>query len=59
MFKNLFRKQTQQQKLKKEYEKLLEQSFKLSHVNRKESDRLAAKANELMTQIEQLKANEN
>lgn len=58
MFKNLFKKKTEHQILTKEYEKLLEQSFKLSRTNRKESDRLAAEANKLMLQIEQLKETE-
>ncbi len=55
MFKNLFKKKSRYQQLRKEYENLLERSFKLSSINRKESDRLAAEANKLMTEIEQLK----
>jgi hypothetical protein len=41
-------------KLEKEYAILLEESYRLSHVNRKQSDLKAAEAEEILTQIKAL-----
>lgn len=54
MFK-LFRKKTKIEILQKKFEKLLEQSFDLSKVNRTESDIKFLKAQEVMDEIETYK----
>jgi len=43
-------------KLEKKYQQLLEQSYKLSHTNRKASDQKMAEAEEIRKEIEQLEA---
>jgi hypothetical protein len=48
----LFKKKTEKEKLQAEYEKLLKKSYDLSTVNRAESDKVAAKADELAKKIE-------
>ncbi len=48
----LFKKKTEKEKLQAEYEKLLKKSFELSTVNRAESDKIAAQADELGRKIE-------
>lgn len=53
----LFRRTTPKDKLNKKYRKLLEQSKALSTVNRKESDKLLAEAEEVLNQIKKLEAN--
>jgi hypothetical protein len=40
------------EKLEKKYQKLLEESYKLSHVDRKKSDLKAAEAEELRKEID-------
>lgn len=50
----LFRSKTEVEKLTAQYKKLLEESFKLSHSNRKASDLKAAEAEELLAQIDKL-----
>lgn len=47
-----FKKKTEKEKLQAEYEKLLKKSFELSTVNRAESDKIAAQADELGRKIE-------
>lgn len=54
---NIFKKKTEVEKLNIQYEKLLEKSYKLSTVNRKLSDSLAAEADEILKQIDVLKKN--
>ncbi|MCO4821517.1 MAG: Lacal_2735 family protein [Flavobacteriaceae bacterium] len=53
---NIFKKVSQTEKLNSQYKKLLEESYKLSTTNRKLSDRKAFEANEILKQIELLKA---
>lgn len=48
----LFKKKTEKEKLQAEYKKLLNKSFELSTVNRAESDKIAAQADELGRKIE-------
>ena len=43
-------------KLEKRYQQLLEQSYKLSHSNRKASDQKMAEAEEVRKEIEKLEA---
>lgn len=53
-----FGKKTELQKLEKQYKKLLDESYALSHTNRSASDIKAAEANSLMDKIIELKAKE-
>ena len=53
----LFRRSSPKDKLNKKYKKLLEQSKALSTVNRKESDKLLAEADEVLNEIKKLEAN--
>ncbi|NVK27870.1 MAG: Lacal_2735 family protein [Flavobacteriia bacterium] len=48
----LFKKKTEKEKLEDKYQKLLDQSYKLSHSNRAESDKLAAQAEEVRVKLE-------
>lgn len=50
----LFKKKTEKEKLEETYKKLLEESYKLSHTNRKESDKKAFEADELLKKIQSL-----
>ena len=50
----LFRKKTEKERLQSRYYKLLEDAYKLSKVNRAESDLKLAQADELMKRIELL-----
>lgn len=50
-------KKTPLQKLEKEYYRLMDESFKMSTINRAESDKLTAKAYELAAQIDKLTQN--
>ncbi len=52
---NIFKKKSELEKLEITYKKLLEESFKLSHVNRKLSDLKSAEADEILKKIEALK----
>lgn len=52
---SLFKKKSPEEKLQAQYKKLLEESFKLSHTNRKLSDEKLAEANKILEQIEALK----
>ncbi len=51
----LFKKKSKREVLTKKYQKLMEESYKLSHTNRKASDDITAEAEEVMKEIEQLK----
>lgn len=53
MFK-IFKKSKPEDKLKKKYKQLIEESFKLSKVNRTASDAKQAEAQEILKQIEDL-----
>jgi hypothetical protein len=55
MLGKLFGKSTPKEKLQKKYEKLLEESYKLSTTNRAKSDMLRAEAEEVAKEIENLK----
>jgi hypothetical protein len=48
----LFKKKSEKEKLQEEYSKLLKESHRLSTINRAESDKMAAKADELGKKIE-------
>lgn len=50
----LFKKKTKREKLYAQYQKLLEESHKLSTSNRKLSDEKAAEAESIMQEIENL-----
>lgn len=50
----LFKKESDLDKLKKQYAKLLEESFQLSKSDRKKSDEKAAEAQGVLEQIEKL-----
>jgi len=50
----IFKKETELDKLQKQYKSLLEESYKLSHHNRAASDQKAVEAEELMVKIEAL-----
>lgn len=51
----LFKKKDPIAQLEAQYKKLLEESFKLSKINRKESDAKAFEADQVLAQIEELK----
>lgn len=50
----LFSKKTEKEKLQKEYEKLMKQSFELSKSNRKASDEKASEAHAILQKMESL-----
>ena len=50
----LFKKKTQKEKLRAQYESLLKESYNLSTTNRKLSDQKAFEAEEVMKQLEKL-----
>ena len=54
----LFKKKSEVDKLNEKYQKLMEESFRLSTSNRTASDQKAQEANEVLNQIEALQANE-
>lgn len=49
-----FRKKSEKEVLQKKYEKLLEEAYKLSHVNRSKSDEKQAEANYILMKITEL-----
>ena len=50
----LFKKKSEKEILMDKYKKLLEESFRLSKTNRKESDQKAAEAAELLEKIDKM-----
>ncbi|MEJ6736453.1 MAG: Lacal_2735 family protein [Flavobacteriales bacterium] len=52
---NLFKRKTEKEKLEEQYEKCLKESYRLSTINRSESDLKIAEANKILEQIEKLK----
>ncbi|WP_369862966.1 Lacal_2735 family protein [Aquimarina sp. Aq107] len=50
----LFKKKSEKEQLQKKYRLLMEESYKLSHTNRKASDNKQAEAEEILKRIEQL-----
>lgn len=51
----LFKRKTEKEKLEEKYRKLIEKAYKLSTVNRAESDKVTAQADEILKKIEKLK----
>jgi hypothetical protein len=51
---SLFKKKSPSAKLEKKYRKLLEESYKLSTINRMESDKKRAEAERVLEEIEKL-----
>lgn len=51
---NFFKPKSEKQKLQAQYEKLLKESYRLSTINRAQSDLKAAEADELARKIESL-----
>lgn len=56
---NLFKKKSELEKLEVQYKKLLDESYKLSHTNRKKSDQKSSEANEILNRIEKIKEGKN
>ena len=54
-----FTRKTKKEKLNDQYQKKLEQAYKMSTSNRTESDRLTAEANEILEEIKKLETTEN
>ena len=52
----LFKKKTVVEKLNDKYDQLMKESFELSKINRKASDEKYAEADNIMKEIEKLKA---
>lgn len=52
----LFKSKSEEEKLQERYQKLMAEAHKLSHSNRRASDEKVAEAEEVMKQLEQLKA---
>ncbi|MBO6659450.1 MAG: Lacal_2735 family protein [Roseivirga sp.] len=50
----LLKRKSEKEKLQSKYEKLIAESYKLSHTDRKASDLKAAEANEILRKIESL-----
>ena len=57
MFK-LFKKKSELERLKIKYQKLLEESYKYSNINRRLSDEKIAEATNILNKIEKIKKNE-
>ena len=55
---NLFRRKTKIEVLNKKYQRLLNEAYKLSTINRKASDEKTAEANLILKEIELLKADQ-
>ena len=55
----LFRKKTPLQKLEEQYDKLIQESYKMSTIDRAKSDTLAYEANEVLEQIKKLNQNKD
>ncbi len=49
-----FSKKSEKQKLQEQYQKLIDQAYKLSHTDRKASDLLSAEAEEVLKKMEAL-----
>lgn len=50
----LFKKKSEKEKLQDEYKKLIQKAHELSTVNRAESDKVAAQADEVLKKLEAL-----
>ena len=53
-WKKLFRKKTKIEKLQDKYDSLMKEGYRLSKINRTESDKKYFEANELLLEIESL-----
>ncbi|QNM85826.1 Lacal_2735 family protein [Polaribacter pectinis] len=53
----LFKKKSEVEKLQEKYKKLMEEGFKLQSINRSDSDQKYLEADNLLKEIEKLKAN--
>ena len=53
----LFKKKSAVEKLQEKYKKLMEEGFKLQSINRSDSDQKYLEADNLLKEIEKLKAN--
>jgi hypothetical protein len=53
---SFFKKKSRLELLQLKYKKILEESYKLSSINRKASDLLIAEANEILVEIEKIHA---
>jgi len=51
----IFKKKTESEKLQIKYESLLKEAYKLSKINRTQSDQKAFEADEVLKQIEKIK----
>ena len=54
LFKKFFKKKSKKEILQSKYAKLMEESYKLSHTNRKASDEKQAEAEIIIKEIESL-----
>jgi|TARA_B100001063_G_scaffold122231_1_gene114145 hypothetical protein len=54
-----FTRKSKKDKLNEQYNKKLEQAYKMSTSNRSESDRLTAEANDILEEIKKLEAAES
>ena len=54
-----FTRKSKKDKLNEQYNKKLEQAYKMSTTNRSESDRLTAEANDILEEIKKLEAAES
>lgn len=50
----LFKKKSAKEKLEEQYKKLLDEAYKLSHINRTQADKKQAEAEAILQQIEKL-----
>lgn len=53
----MFKRETPVQKLEKKYKKMLEEAYRISHIDRAGSDKLHAEAESVMKEIENLGKN--
>jgi hypothetical protein len=51
----IFKRKSKLEKLEEQYRRLLDDAYKLSTINRRQSDQKTAEANEILKQIEALK----
>ncbi len=51
----IFKKKSEAEKLEQKYKKLLKEAFELSRINRTESDKKQAEAQELLDKIESMR----
>lgn len=54
---SIFKSKSEKEKLQKKYESLMKEWHALSNVNRKESDKKYAEAQEILDKIDRLKSN--